>query len=57
MPLQGLFVPISSKRFFGDIFAKSNRQDSLCYTSCGALTGTRNNLMSPLILTRMPYVL
>ena len=39
-----LFFPISSKDSF-----ISHRQDntyhSLCYTSCGALTGTRNSSM------------
>ena len=43
-PLHGLLIPISSK---GSLYAPSNRQDStyhdLCYTSRGALAGTKNN--------------
>ena len=44
----GLLFPISSK---GLLYASSHRQDStyhdLCYTSRGALAGTRNNSMGP----------
>ena len=42
----GLLFPISSK---GTLYASSHRQDStyhrLCYTSRGALAGTRNRSM------------
>ena len=43
-PLHAVFFLISSKDF---LYAPSDRQDStynsLCYTSCGVLAGTRNN--------------
>ena len=43
-----LLFPINSK---GSLYAPSHRQDStyhsLCYTSRGALAGTRNSLMGP----------
>ena len=29
------------------LYPPSHRQDSLCYTSCGALAGTRNSSMGP----------
>ena len=45
----GLLFPISSKVFF--LYAPSHRQDctyhGLCYTSRGALAGTRNSSMGP----------
>ena len=44
-----LLFPISSKGSFVLLYAPSHRQDStyhgLCYTSCGALVGTRNSSM------------
>ena len=44
----GLLFPINSK---GSLYASSHRQDStyhgLCYTSRGALAGTRNSSMGP----------
>ena len=44
----GLLFPINSNVL---LYAQSHRQDStyhgLCYTSCGALAGTRNNSMGP----------
>ena len=44
----GLLFPIRSK---GSLYSSSRRQDntyhSLCYTSCGALAGTRNSSMGP----------
>ena len=44
LPPHGLLFPISSKVF---LYAPSHRQDStyhgLCYTSRGALAGTRNS--------------
>ena len=45
-PLHGLLFSISSK---GLLYAPSHRQDNiyLCYTSCGALVGTRNSSMGP----------
>ena len=43
LPAHRLLLSINSKVFF--IYAPSHRQDNpyhgLCYTSCGALTGTR----------------
>ena len=43
-----LLFPISSK---GSLYASSHRQDNtyhgLCYTSRGALAGTRNSSMGP----------
>ena len=48
LPPHGLLFPISSKFF---LYAPSHRQDniyhSLCYTSRGALAGTRNSSMGP----------
>ena len=48
-PLYGLLFSISSKGVF--LYASSQRQDNtyhcLCYTSSGALAGTRNNSMGP----------
>ena len=48
LPPHGLLFPISSK---GYLCASSHRQDkkyhSLCYTSHGALAGTRNRSMGP----------
>ena len=48
LPPHGLLFPISSKGF---LYAPSHRQDStyhgLCYTSRGALAGTRNSSMGP----------
>ena len=45
----GYSFSIGSKGFF--LYAPSHRQDityhGLCYTSCGALAGTRNSLMGP----------
>ena len=47
-PLYGLLFPISSK---GSIMCITPRQDStyhdVCYTSHGALAGTRNSSMGP----------
>ena len=47
-PLHGLLFLISSK---GSLYAQSHKQDStyhgLCYASCGALAGKRNNSMGP----------
>ena len=44
-----LLFPISSKGSF--LYASSHRQDNthhvLCYTTCGALAGTRNSSMGP----------
>ena len=40
LPPHGLNFPISSKVF---LYAPSHRQDSLCYTSRGALAGTTNS--------------
>ena len=49
LPLHGLLFPINSKVFF--LYAPYHRQDStyhgLCYTSRGALAGTRNSSMGP----------
>ena len=48
LPPHRLLFPISSK---GYLYAPSHRQDStyhsLCYTSRGALAGTRNSSMAP----------
>ena len=48
LPPHRLFFPISSK---GSLYAPSHRRDStyhgLCYTSRGALAGTRNSSMGP----------
>ena len=48
LPPHGLLFPINSK---GSLYAPSHRQDntyhSLCYTSHGALAGTRNSSMGP----------
>ena len=48
LPPHGLLFPINSKGF---LYAPSHRQDStyhgLCYTSRGALAGTRNSSMGP----------
>ena len=48
LPPQGLFFPMNSK---GSFICTSHRQDStyhgLCYTSRGALAGTRNSSMGP----------
>ena len=47
LPPHGLHFPINSKGSF--LYASSHRQDntyhSLCYTSHGALAGTRNSSM------------
>ena len=52
-PLHGLLFPISSK---GSLNASPHRQDntyhSLCYTSRGALAGTRNSSMGPQTMGR-----
>ena len=49
LPPHGLLFPISSKGSF--LYASSHRQDNtyhgLCYTSRGALAGTRNSSMGP----------
>ena len=49
LPPHGLLVPTSSKGSF--IYASSHRQDNtnqgICYTSRGALAGTRNSSMGP----------
>ena len=49
LPPHTLFFPISSKGSF--IYTPSHRQDStnhgLCYTSRGALAGTKNSSMGP----------
>ena len=48
LPLHRLLFPINSK---SSLYAPSHRQDStyhgLCYTSRGALAGTRNSSMGP----------
>ena len=48
LPPHGLLFPINSKGYF---YAPSHRQDNtyhgLCYTSRGALAGTRNSSMGP----------
>ena len=48
LPTHGLFFPINTK---GSFICTSNRQDStyhgLCYSSHGALAGTRNSSMGP----------
>ena len=62
----GLLFPISSNGFL--LYASSRRQDNtyhnLCYTSRGALAGTRNSSMGPLwridptthrIMSKRPY--
>ena len=43
----GLLFLISSKGSFICINPQDNTYHSLCYTSCGALTGTRNSSMGP----------
>ena len=49
LPPHGLILPISSKVL---LYAPSHRQDNtyhgLCYTSRGALAGTRNSSVGPL---------
>ena len=49
LPPHGLLFQINSKGSF--LYAPSHRQDStyhsLCYTSRGALAGTRNRSMGP----------
>ena len=48
LPPHGLLFPISSMVFFICIFPqKDNTHHGLCYTSCGALAGTRNRSMGP----------
>ena len=56
LPPPGLFFPINNKGSFrvaasDRLYAPSHRQDntyhSLCYTSRGALAGTRNSSMGP----------
>ena len=48
LPFHGLLFPVRSRVLF---YAPSHRQDStyldLCYTSHGALAGTRNSSMGP----------
>ena len=48
LPPHGLLFSIDSNIF---LYAPSHRQDNsyqgLCYTSCGALAGTRNSSMGP----------
>ena len=47
-PPHGLLFPITARVL---LYSPSHRQDStyhgLCYTSCGALAGTRNSSMGP----------
>ena len=51
LPPHGLVFPISSKAARVLLYASSHRQDytyhGLCYTSRGALAGTRNSSMGP----------
>ena len=48
LPLQGLLFPISSKDCFICIIPhQDNTYHGLCYTSHGALAGTRNSSMGP----------
>ena len=55
-PLHGLLFPISSKGFY---MHHQNKQDStyhgLCYTSRGALAGTRNQVLRMLAVDSVPY--
>ena len=56
LPPYGLLFPISSKGF---LYASSHRQDntyhSLCYTSRGALAGTRFSSMGPPMINPHQY--
>ena len=48
LPPHGLLFPISSKgSFMCIIHRQDNTYHSLCYTSRGALAGTRNSSMGP----------
>ena len=56
LPPHDLLFPISSK---GILYVSSHRQDStyhgICYTSCGALAGTRNSSMGMIIIIYRYY--
>ena len=47
LPPHRLLFPISSKGSFICIIRQDNTYHSLCYTSRGALAGTRNSSMGP----------
>ena len=46
-PLHGIFFFISSKGYFIYTIPQDSSYQDLCYTSRGALAGTRNSSMGP----------
>ena len=50
LPPHGLLFPISSKGLYASSHRQDNTYHDLCYTSRGALAGTRNSSMGPILI-------